>query len=736
MTTIGRASRSGKVAGSGYHKFKLAGGLTLSVLLSGLSSVAWAQDLQEDDRMALEEVMVTAQKRDQSLQDVPIAITAITDQDIQRLNASEIKDLQYATPNMVIGSGNSAQSQYGIRGIADVSRNPGYDQRIGVYVDGVWVGRSAASNQSVLDVQTVEVLRGPQGTLFGKNTVSGAINIITRKPTEEYGGYAQADFGNYGYWRVKGAVNVPFTENFYGKISAGVTQRDGFVKDTLIPGKEYDDKDELAVRGQLLWNISDATSAELTYDDYRNHFVGLVSERLNDTLAPEPYEVALDATQKFKVENDGIALTVNHDFANDFQLASITAYRTEFWSGTDIDEDYTPLPIATSDLIQEDSDYFSQEFRLISPSYDKFDYVIGLYYLDQNIDGQGNARVFAQALVPSAPPVYVGVAYDAVVDGRQLAAYAHGNYRFSDSWTLTGGIRYTDEKKDLDYSIADTSGLFTNGTAKDNRSSSDWSPKVSLNWFANANAMLYASWSRAFKSGGWNTDFVNNMAALPFDDENVDAYELGLKSTFAEDRVQLNAALFHSNNDDFQVQSFAQLPNGGTSLTVTNAGKVSSQGLELDVQWLATDWLRLWATYGYTDASFDSFKDCAAGGVDCTDNRPAMAPKNNYGIGADMQFPLWGGVLFIQGDFVYRDDFYTNPNNLPVNLTESYHLFNGRLGWTSGSGAWTVYAWGQNLSDETAQIWNSRSFLGIARATYTNPRTYGLALRWNFGGYY
>ena len=705
--------------------------LALSALLGGLSASAWAQELQEDDRMVIEEVTVTAQKRDQSLQDVPIAITAITDQDIERMNASEIKDLQYATPNLVIGSYNSAQNVYGIRGISDVSRNPGYDQRIGVYVDGVWVGRSAASNQSVLDVQTVEVLRGPQGTLFGKNTVSGAINIVTRKPGEEFGGYAQADYGNYGYWRAKGSVNVPFSKNFYGKVSASVTQRDGFTKDALIPGKDYDDKDELAVRGQLLWNIGDATSAELTFDDYRNHFSGLFSVKLDDPLAPGPYEVALDDDQRLKSENDGVALTINHDFANDFRVASITAYRTEYYA-VGSDEDYTPLPIATTGPTDADSDYFSQEIRLISPANDKFDYVIGLYYLDQSTDGVGQAKIFAPAVVPTAPPVYLGVKYDTTVDSKQFAAYAHGNYRFNDRWTLTAGLRYTDEKKDLDYAIVDTSGLFTSGSSIDSRSSNDWSPKVSLNWFANDNSMLYASWSRAFKSGGWNTDFVSDLEALPFDGENVDSYELGLKSTFAEGRVQLNAAWFHSNNDDFQVQSFATLPNGGTTLTITNAGKVSSQGLELDAKWLATDWLRLWATYGYTDAKFDRFEDCEAG-VDCTGNRPAMAPKNNYAIGADMQFPLWGGELFIQGDFVYRDDFYTNPNNLPVNLTESYHLLNGRLGWTSGSGAWTVYAWGQNLSDETAQIWNSRSFLRVARASYTNPRTYGLALRWNFG---
>lgn len=686
--------------------------------------------------MVLEEVTVTAQRRDQSLQDVPIAITALTEMDIQRLNASDIKDLQYSTPNMVIVSSNQAQPFFGIRGISDVSRNPGYDQRVGVYVDGVWVGRSAASNQSVLDVETVEVLRGPQGTLFGKNTVSGAINIRTRKPNEEFGGYLHAEAGNFGLWRAKGSINVPFSEKFFAKVSVSATQQDGFAKDVLIPGKDYDDKDELALRGQFRWEISDATSAEFTFDDYRNHFTGLVGENLNDSFAPKPYEVALDTSQQYKSENDGVALTIDHTFSNDFQLTSITGYRTELWEGKDNDEDYSPMPFAFTDLTYADSDYLSQEFQLASPAGENFDYVIGLYYLDQGIKGSGNARAFAPALNPAAPAIYVSVQYDTQVDTQQWALFAHGNYRFNDRWSLTAGLRYTDESKDLRYAIVDQTGLFTNGATTDSRSASDWSPKISLNWYVSEDSLMYASWSRAFKSGGWNTDFIPDMAALPFDDEDVDAFEIGLKSTIADGRLRLNAALFNSNHNDYQVQSFSVLPNGGTALTVTNAAEVTSKGFEMDLQWLATDWLQLWAAYGYTDASFDSFKDCAAGGADCTGNSPANAPKNSYSLGADMTFPLFGGELFLQGDYAYRDDFYSNPNNQAINLNDSFDQFNGRIGWSAASGTWSVYAWGRNLTDESTQIWNSRSFLGIARATYTNPRTYGVALRWNFGTYY
>jgi iron complex outermembrane receptor protein len=352
------------------------------------------------------------------------------------------------------------------------------------------------------------------------------------------------------------------------------------------------------------------------------------------------------------------------------------------------------------------------------------------------VTGRGTARVFARALVPTAPAVYVNAAYDADVETRQIASFAHGNLRLAEHWSLTGGLRFTDEDKDLDYGITDTSGLFTNGTTKDSRSESNWAPKISVNWTPSADLLVYASYGKAFKSGGWNADFINNLAALPFDGEEAESVELGVKSTFADDRVRLNAAVFESTNSDFQVQSFVQLPNGGTVLTITNAAEVTSRGFEADLQWLATDWLRLWATYGYTDAEFDSFKNCGAGGADCTGNRPAAAPENSWSLGSELTFPMLGGELFVQGDYASRDEFYSNPNNLPVTLNESLSLLNGRVGWNSPQGTWSVAAWGRNLTDEEAQIWNTRSFLGIPRASYNEPRTYGLSVRWNFGGYY
>ena len=213
------------------RKTHLAVQISAAIALSAtMSSMVQAND----DVLALEEVIVTAQKREQSAQDVPIAMSAVSSDDMERMGATEIKDIQFSTPSLAIVGGNPILQSYGIRGVADRGRNPGYDQRVGVYIDGVWVGKSAASNQSALDVAAVEVLNGPQGTLFGKNTVAGAINITTKKPGDELAGSISADAGNYNFTHFKGSVKVPFSDTVKGKISVSKMDRDGYIDNIIF----------------------------------------------------------------------------------------------------------------------------------------------------------------------------------------------------------------------------------------------------------------------------------------------------------------------------------------------------------------------------------------------------------------------------------------------------------------------------------------------------------------------
>lgn len=693
-------------------------------------SSGYSINLQADDLLTLEEVIVTAQKRDQSSQDVPIAITAVSSEDMERIGATELKDVQFSTPNLTIVGSNPVQQSFGIRGIADRGRNPGYDQRLGVYVDGVWVGKGTSSNQSALDVASVEVLRGPQGTLFGKNTVAGAININTKRPSDEFAGSVSVDAGNYDYSNITAAINVPFSDSVKGKLSLNKIDRDGYVDNLFDGGKQdvFNDLNSTAARAQLLWDASDKTEVYFTADHYESDFnnVGEVLIPAASPAAPDPYEVYLDSAYNFEVKGvGGISATIDHSMENGFDFTSITSYRYEEWNYDDIDEDFGPTPFAYSDR-WEKAHHTSQEFRLASPAEDKFNYVLGLYYLNQNIQGLGGADLL--------PPLF-NVLWEAEVDIESMAAFVHANYQLTETLQLTAGLRYTEETKDIDYVITDTTPYFTNGAFKGDRKSTDTSPKISLNWFASEDIMVYGGYSKGFKSGGYNADWISTMDALEFDDEKVDAYELGIKTTLLDGRLRINAAVFDSNHTDYQVQSMAPVPGGGSILKITNAGEITSQGFEMDFAFLASEWFRVWGSYGYTDAEFDEFDGCVVNGVvtSCKGNRPQEAPKVNYNFGAEATTPMGEGELFANTQYFWRDEMYSNANNEDAMYNPEYHELSGRIGWRSNSDEWTVSLWGKNLTDEVAQIYNRESFLNAPVSTYNVPRTYGVSVKWNFG---
>ena len=699
------------------HRSALASAVTLA--LSGFAVSASAQ------QPMLEEVVVTAQKRAESLQDVPIAITAFGAEDIQRLNSANLSDLQYSTPNLTISPQNRSNLRLGLRGVSDSSRNPGYDNRVSVYVDGIFVGRSAASNQATLDLERIEVLRGPQGTLFGKNTVAGAISLTTSKPENEFGGFVRAEVGNYGRQAITAKIEGGLgSEQLSGKLLINDTQRDGHV-DNLFDGTELNGLDDRSIRAQLRWQ-GESTEINLAYDqdERKAQFHG--REAVNDRAAPPIYQVSFNAGSLQDQETRGISLIIDHELSSGMTLSSLTAYReTEFQNSAD--EDYSPLDISSSAL-NEDSDHWTQEFRLLSAENESYDWVVGAFFLDQT--NESTSVAYGGALFPN-PNTSVSV--PATVDVTAWALYAHGNYRFSPQWELTAGIRYTSEDKDVAFESIDTTGLFTSGSYDDSLSATDLSPMVGLNWFASDDVMFYAKYARGFKSGGWNVDFVRTFEQLAFDDEQVDSYELGMKSDFWDGRGRLNVTAYLSDYTDFQVFQFVPLSNGGTVLTLTNAGEVTAQGFEVDLNIAATNWLTLWATYGYTDATFDRFEDAGGPGVDYDGNVLPDAPENAWSLGMEVNTPIGDNLEFIGSlDYAWRDDFYTNGNNSAATFVEAYDIVNGRMGVRTTDGTWEAFVWGRNLADSNDAIYASRAFLGINRQTYLDPRMYGVNVTYNF----
>lgn len=701
-----------------------------ALAFAGMPAIALAQEAADERGGGIAEIVVTAQKRSQNVQDVPVAISVATEEDIDRLQVTNIASLQYATPSLVVAGSDATRQRFGIRGVSDQSRNAGVDNRIGVYVDGVWVGRSAASNQEAMDVQSIEILRGPQGTLFGKNTVAGAINITSKKPElGSFGGSLEGETGNYGLLRIKGAVNLGVSEDVALRVSGGYTFRDGFTRNTFN-NLDYEGKDDYGFRGQFLYD-SGSTKIYIAADTTKQKSRALSSgERAPDAAAPNPREIRVNLPQDLTIKYDGVSGQIDHEFGNGGTLTSISAYRTSAYAGSS-DEDFSPANFARTIAFGESTKHFSQELRYASDTSGALDYVVGLYYLDQKLKSNGAAEAFAPAINPRFPAIFVGVSQSAVVNSQSVAGFLHANYRFTDALQLTVGARLNHEKKDIDFSIRDNSTLFTTGALKDKLSTTDFSPTASLNYTFNDDVLGYVRYSRGYKSGGWNADFVRSVSDIKFGDESVDAYEVGLKAMLFDRKLRLNAAAYISKHSNYQVFAFIQLSNGGTALNVTNAGKLSSKGFEIETELAPTSWLSLHANYGYNDASFDSFKNGGGPGVDFDGHRPAEAPKHNLNLGIATDFDLGIAHLKLQGDYNYRSSFYSNPDNLAINLNSSLESINLRAGLDFGKVS--VFGWMRNAANDTTQIYNGRSFLAFPRVKYNDPRTYGVTLRVLFG---
>jgi len=725
-----------------------------------LAASSGAVTAQEQPGFVLEEIVVTAQKRDQSLQDVPISVQAFSSETMREIGANVMSDLQHIAPSFQMGGlGNGSQQLMGVRGVVDYGRNVGIDSRMGVYIDGVFQGRSYSADQPLLGLQTVEILRGPQGTLFGKNTVSGAINLVTKQPGEETEGEFQAEYGNEGYARGSGYLSGQLADRLYASGSVSYDENDGFYRNTTLD-KDTGDYDRTAWRAKLRWLPTDTLEITLAGDgsDYDS----------NDVVATLRSEPAFKTSQGYesndKVEFWGSSLTVNYDI-DEYTLTSISAYRDSSYD-TYHDDDLTPLDIQLS-YRNEDTEQFSQELRLVSPKTDRYDWVAGLYYFDSDLDSDNNACFGVDLYNVLIPPLarfadaLVGCGYaPAKVTLEQYAAYLHGNYRFNDQWELTAGVRYTNEDKDVRWAqfneVADPAtaafleratglpltqapgalfGAINYDELKDNRSEDDLSPTIGINYFATEDVMIYAKYSRGFKSGGYNAEFMlNGLDFFEYEDESVDSYELGIKSTLLDSKLRINATLFRSEFDDYQVFQFLTSSQGATSLQLTNAAEATTQGFELETTLVPTDRLRLTLNTTYVDASYDEFANPDPSEPDFDNNDMPYAPEWKVFAGVQYIQPLGDmGNLAFNVDYSYMDDQYSDPSNSAVDAIDSYDIWNARIAWTPLSGQWEVAVWGKNLSDEEYNAVNNDNFLGSPRTVWGDPQLYGISVTYFLG---
>jgi len=695
---------------------------------TGAASAQSQDDSQEDAVHVLQEVVVTATRRAEKLSEVPISMSVIGAGDIEQTSVRELSELTGTIPNVSISGHNDFRSVITIRGVGSASRNIGFDSRVGVYVDGVYMGQSPAVNQELLDLERVEVLRGPQGMLFGKNTVAGAISLVTKKPTDEFSGKLSASLGNYNSRELQGMVNVPLAENLAAKFSVSKTDRDGYIKN-IVTGNDLDSKDVLAYRAQLRYDPTDRFEINFAYDGLKADNKILVGEPLTNmlgtaetTIAPKPREVAFDFDPSEDRDVSGAMLDAQYELESGFTLKSITGYRDTdaFYTNA---TDYSPVSIIYVEY-SDKFEQFTQEFQLISPSNERLTYMAGLYYYKQDADTERNVTLgdsfnetfIAAAVAPSVAPLLgldpaslseaqlaliagiVGfgpegsVVYNAgTVSTESYAAYLNGSFDISDRWTLGFGGRYSVEDKDVNWLFdGRLSGVFNLGSTNydpanpsvapsplvNSRQDTFFSPAISLSYALSGDANVYAKYSSGYKSGGFNLDFINKdeLAAnsgLEFDKETVDSYEAGLKSTLLGGRMTLNLAAFLSEYDNYQVNQFVDLGGGRTSIRITNAAKVVTKGIEADFNFQASENFGLQGTLGLLNAEYDSFPGGGTSGDDASGKKLTNAPEVTASLAGTYmrEVPALGSMLLARLDVTYTDGQFTTIDNIKsVNL--------------------------------------------------------------------
>ncbi|MFT4997345.1 MAG: iron complex outermembrane receptor protein [Chitinophagales bacterium] len=776
----------------------------------------------------LEEVIVTAQKRAQNLQDVPISVQAFTGQALSDSGIFDMFDLQANAPGLTVDQNqNATTSNFSIRGIGTGGNNFGFESSVGLYVDGVYRSRQSSMINQLVDIQSVDILRGPQGTLFGRNTLSGAIQFTTVKPDHDGSGFGEVVVGNYGLLNLSGAVSISAIEDELAfRLTGFSSDRDGYI-DNISPSnpssEEMNDRDRFGFRVQALWTPNEDLSihviadyAELDevccgstvlYDNNRvdqrvgqptpvtangpgsdSYFEGkggtfISEDRRYDNILAHSF------LPQSTSEDSGLSVQVDWNI-DDLTLTSITAYRS-FDLTDHIDADFSDLD-GLEDTSDAEQDQFSQEFRL---SYigEKLNYVVGANYFQQSLDsltrldfGEDTeffAGVFSGLFPASGAGGLVfpadGFAYDInEQDHKSWAVFGQADYALTDTLTLTAGLRYSDEHKELStqyfesgneigFNLSDFPATQKRSNVDETLDEDQTTGTVKLSWFMTDDIMLYGSYTTGFKAGGTNTDRIDPAFDQSFDAETSTSYELGMKAEFPDQGLRLNVAVYQADIEDQQVGSF-----DGGGFNVQNAAAADTYGLEVDMLWQATESTTVNFAYSKTIADFDEFEkgNCwsttpfrngtpdpqarilNADGVtsraavtdeekfapdfcDRTGGRLAVNPEDKFIVGVRQEFNVSDSTLaYGMVEYSYVGDMFLNASNDPLTKQDAYNTVNLRLGLNLEDYQTEITLWGRNIMDEEYLGTSFDAVLqsGKQGAYNREPRTYGLTVNKKF----
>ncbi len=716
------------------------------------------------------EILVTARRREERLIDVPVAVTSFSQADLQRTQSIDLSGLQAAAPNLnlVQGRGSAASANIFIRGLGQPDALQTFDPAVGIYVDGVYLSRIQGALLGLFDVERIEVLRGPQGTLYGKNTTGGAISIVSRKPDlNDLRAAGSAMYGSYDQIVLNGYVSAPLVTDRVALSLAGQwDKRDGIVTDPRT-GRKYNDRDSLTVRGILRVAATDRIEliASGDYNRQRNALtLGYPVANLGGTLPipAQPYgaydyraSTSFTGNEGQRLDHWGTNLTANVELSDAITLTSITAWR-KLEPDLFIDIDASQAELGDV-FVGIDQRQFSQEVQLKWDTA-KFRGVFGLFYLNENI--RSHQEAYADNLF--------GVPFTRLIDDAQntksYAAFGQATYDLTDRLSVTGGLRYTKEKRTYNRfttTVSTFAGL--NGLAfsfpgslpaplnLDNDATFDaWTPSLTLSFKPSPDSQIYASASRGFKSGGFNgransladlTLVVNGAPKLVtnFEPETVWTYETGAKASFLDGRIYIAADVFMSDFKNFQ----ARVGGGAVGVfPVLNAGKMSIWGAEVEAVVKPTKAWTVRTSLGYLDAQYDEFNDgrrapsfsCNPTGTKIT-CEPVFAPPLTFNVASDYKIGLGSaGSLTLGGDARFVDKHFLSVDNRPGLVEDGYWLVNAFARFDDASRRFYVQGGVKNLTGELYKTDGQEfsSVGGTQTVYFGDPRTYNVMVGFNF----
>lgn len=742
-----------------------------------------ATPVSADDELALEEVVVTARKKEENLQDVPVSVISFSGEDIQERGMANLLDVGNAITNVRFEAGTTdvggaANATFFIRGIGQLDYAPTIDQGVGLYVDGVYIGRAQGAVLELADIERIEVLKGPQGTLFGRNTMGGAINVTSVMPNDQPGGSAAVTVGEDQRFNVDVDLNSPLTQNLSARFAASYRSQDGYV-DRPLAGDKSGEEGTFVGRAKFLYEPSDDTQVLASFDFTRidadanvailnynqpaglallwNAFVGFPA---GTPLTPEYTAPDLETSfstgpARLKYAGGGLSLRIDHDFGP-ASFRSVTAYR-EFDSRNLRDNDGSPVFFGHLDY-RDEQWQVSQEFNLFGEFLDsRIQYTAGLFYFEEESESVWGVNLapglyeafeaLPAAIFPLDPSATcpgdflcaggVGnpfnVAFDIAgelfpeVRSKSYAAFLDFDIAINERWTALLGGRLTRDEKDYSYFQSRfASGIPTVPLTETSDSWTNFSPRTGLTYEPNDDTLYYATVSTGYKAGGYNARPANpEVARRPFDPEELTAYEIGSKWDLMNNRVRLNTAFFYYDYKDMQLQA-NDLVGTQTVQVIDNIGASRLSGVEVDLQWAVSEGLTLMASVGYLNAEYKETQEQITGVS--LDTKLPKAPEWSSSASLDYRTPLAGGQGLFRVDYSYVDESYADVRNTPELRQAAHSLVNARIAWLTADGDWTFAAYGRNIFDERYIIngFDVRAATGSVIAIPNEPRELGI----------